>query len=195
MESFTDTLVDLIMTKEKPRLTNIMQYIAKNVQKDLIGVTRAVIDAYYQDYNPEYYIRTDDYKAQHLHPINKKNGQFRPKNRTEWNRSKDKSLRSAIQALTEGDQPAMGICRPLDGIFGYQAGVLFDPNKFKSTMHHEHKGFTEWDITENFLFGQHGNGEAIHFTEPHADIVLRNYIDSYKTKFDRHYNDACRKFM
>ena len=33
------------------------------------------------------------------------------------------------------------------------------------------KGFSEWDIVENFLFGQHGNGDAIHFTTPHLFIL------------------------
>ena len=61
-------------------------------------------------------------------------------------------------------------------------------------MRHEHKGFTEWDIVENFLFGQHGNGEEIHFTENYADIELRNYLNSYKPKFDKHYHNALKKF-
>lgn len=197
MKSFADVVADTIISQELPRLDKIMQYIAKKAQGDVIGVTYAVIDAYYQDYMPParaYYIRTDEYKANHSHPKSKKSGQFRNKTKTEWSRSNDVSLISAIKALGDSGQPAIGICRPLDGRWGYQAGVVFDPDYFEIAMHHENKGFSEWDIVENFLFGQHGNGEAIHFTTPHADIVLRNYINSYKAKFDKHYNDACKKF-
>lgn len=197
MKDFASTFADLIISKEKTRLNDIMQYVANQIQRDVIDVTYATLDAYYQDYMPPdraYYIRTDEYKAKHNRPKDKKSGQFKRKNKTEWSRSSDKSLMSAIKTLGESGQPAIGVCRPLDGMFGYQAGVVFDPDYFERAMHHENKGFTEWDIVENFLFGQHGNGEAIHFTEPHADMILREYINSYKTKFDKHYNDAFKKF-
>lgn len=196
MKSFADLIADKIISNELPRLEKIMQYTAQKIQGDVIGVTYAVIDAYYQDYMPPeraYYIRTDEYRANNNHPKDKKSGQFRRKNKTEWSRSNDVSLMSAIKALGESGQPAIGVCRPLDGRLGYQAGVIFDPSYFNQAMHHENKGFSEWDIVENFLFGQHGNGDAIHFTTPHADMVLRNYLNSYKSKFDKHYNDACRK--
>ena len=197
MKSFVDALADLIISNETPRLEKIMQEVAQKIQGDMVGLTYSIIDAYYQDYMPPdraYYIRTDEYKAQHNHPKDKKSGQFKRKNKSEWSRSKDKSLISAVKALGDSGQPAIGVCRPLDGISGWQAGVIFDPDYFEKAMYHENKGFTEWDIVENFIFGQHGNGAAIHFTEPHADIILRNYINSYKTKFDKYYNDACKKF-
>ncbi len=194
MKSFTDALTNIIMENEIPRLDKIMQEVAQKIQMDMVNVTYGLIDAYYQDYKPDYYIRTDNYKAKYGHPKDKKSGQFRKKNKEEWKRASDISLASAIKALGESGQPAIGVCRPIDGMWGYQAGVIFDPNYFNKAMYHEQKGFTEWDIVENFLFGQHGNGKAIHFTEPHADIVLKGYIDSYKTQFDKHYNDACKKF-
>lgn len=197
MKDFVDTLTKVILANERPRLDNIMRYVSGKIQEDMVALTYSVIDAYYQDYMPPdraYYIRTEEYKAKHDHPKNNK-GQFRHKSKTEWSRSKDRSLMSAIKALDDSGQPAIGVNRPLDGAFGYQAGVIFDPDYFSKAMHHEHKGFTEWDITENFLFGQHGNGGAIYFTEPHADIVLRDYLDAYKPKFDKHYSDACRQFM
>lgn len=197
MKDFVDTLTDVIIKNEKPRLDSIMQYVSGKIQEDMVALTYSVIDRYYIDYMPperKYYIRTEEYKTKHNHPKNAK-GQFRRKSKTEWSRSKDKSLMSAIQALDASGQPAIGVNRPLDGVFGYQAGVIFDPDYFNQAMHHEHKGFTEWDITENFLFGQHGNGGAIYFTEPHADTVLRDYINAYDSKFDRHYKDACKKFM
>ena len=197
MKDFTDIIADNIISQELPKIEKIMQYVAGKIQGDLIGVTYAVIDAYYQDYTPPeraYYIRTDEYKANNNHPKNKKNGQFRKKNKSEWSRSNDISLMSAMKTLGESGQPAIGICRPLDGRFGYQAGVVFDSNYFNNIMHHENKGFREWDIVENFIFGQHGNGKVIYFTEPHADIVLRDYLNSYRPRFDKHYNDACKKF-
>lgn len=195
MKDFANTLIDLIIENEMPRLNKVMRYVAGKIQEDFIGVTYRLIDAYYADYMPPeraYYIRTDEYKSKHNNQRNKK-GQFRQKkSKAEYDRGRDKSLMSAIKALDASGEPAIGVCRPIEGTNGYQAGVVFDPDYFNKNMQHTYKGFTEWDITENFLFGQHGNGEAIHFTEPHADIVLRDYLNSYKTRFDKHYNDALK---
>lgn len=197
MKDFADALADLIIGIEMPKLDSIMKEVAEKIQGDVVGVTYHLIDAYYADYMPPeraYYIRTEEYKARHNNQRNKK-GQFRQKkSKAEYDRGRDRSLATAIKALSASGQPAIGVCRPIDGAIGYQAGVLFDPGYFKNNMQHTYKGFTEWDIAENFLFGQHGNGEAIYFTEPHADKVLRDYINSYKPRFDRHYNNACKKF-
>lgn len=194
MRAFTDDLVTLIGQKEAERLDNIMYEVAQKIQGDVVAVTYNVIDAFYQDYTREdgrKYIRTDEYKHPHG-----KGGKFRYKKRKEWgsSRNKDVSLRSAIKRMENGE-PAIGVCRPLDGIYGYQAGVIFDEERVASKMKHSVKGenFTEWDIVEDFLWGVHGN-EAVYTTTPSAGWALYEYINSYKPRFDKHYRNAIKKF-
>ena len=62
MKNFANTLADIIVENETPRLDNIMQEVSKKIQGDVVAVTYNVIDFFYQDYKPQYYIRTDDYK-------------------------------------------------------------------------------------------------------------------------------------
>jgi hypothetical protein len=193
MKHFADHWVDLIIEEESPRLDAIMRDIAGHIQEDVIAVTYSVIDDFYADYTKEdgrKYIRTDEVK----HPRGKGN-RFRAKTKSEWGsrRSKDVSLRSAIQRMENGE-PAIGVCRPLDGVFGYQAGVIFDEEKLASQMKHSVKGenFTEWDIVQNFLWGVHGN-EDVYTTIPSASVVLNDYINNYKSQFDKHYRNACKK--
>jgi len=192
MKDFTDGLMTLISQNEAKRLDNVMYDVAQKIQGDLVAVTYNVIDAFYEDYTRDQgrtYIRTDEYK----HPRGK-NGKFRYKNRSEWKRSNDVSLRSAIKSMESG-VPAIGVCRPIDSRFGYQAGVIFDEEQLSKKMRHSVKGnnFTEWDIVEDFLWGVHGN-EAVYTTTPSAGYVLYNYVNSYKTRFDKHYKDAIKKF-
>lgn len=198
MKNFVNTLTDLIVENERERLGNIMYDVAKKIQDDVIEVTYNVIDAFYQDYtraDGRVYIRTDEYKAKHNGQRDKK-GQFRKKkSKMEFTRGSDVSLMSAIKNMEASGQPSIGVCRPLDGAFGYQAGVVFDESYFTKKMKHSVKGdgFTEWDIVEDFLWGVHGN-EAVYTTTPSAGWALYNYINSYKTRFDKHYKNACKKF-
>ena len=193
MRSFANDLETLIGKKESERLDNIMYDVAKKIQGDVVAVTYSVIDVFYEDYSRSEgrkYIRTDEYK----HPRGK-GGKFRYKNKKEWgsSRANDISLRSAIKRMESGT-PAIGVCRPLDGLYGYQAGVIFDEESVANHMKHSVKGdgFTEWDIVEDFLWGVHGN-ETVYTTTPSAGSVLYDYINSYKTKFDKHYKNACKK--
>jgi hypothetical protein len=194
MRASIDDLSTLIGKQEAGRLDNIMYEIAQKIQGDVVGVTYNVIDAYYEDYTKEKgrkYIRTDEYKHPHG-----KGGRFRNKSDKERgsSRRKDISLRSAIKRI-ENNEPAIGVCRPLDKGYGYQAGVVFDEEKVANHMKHSVKGdsFTEWDILENFIFGVHGD-ESVYMTTPLAGDVLYKYIHSYKHRFDRHYNNSCRKY-
>ena len=197
MEGFAKNLADFIIERETPRLNNIMREVAEKIQGDMVAVTYSVIDAFYADYRPEVYIRTDEYKAKHNNQKNKK-GQFRQKKSDmEYKRGRDVSLASAIKTMEASNQPAIGVCRPIDGTnwsAGAIAGVVFDESYFAKRMKHSVKGdnFTEWDIVEDFLWGVHGN-EAVATTDPSAGLVLYEYIDSYKPRFDKHYNDACKK--
>lgn len=196
MKSFVNDLVDLITENEKDRLNNIMYDVAQKIQGDVIAVTYNVIDAFYEDYTIDkgrVYIRTDEYK--HPHGTD---GKFRRKTNVERgsSRNNDVSLMTAIKRMENGE-PAIGVCRPLDGYFGYQAGVIFDEETIANKMRHSSvngKNFTEWDIVEDFLWGVHGN-EAVYTTTPSAGWALCEYINSYKTRFDKHYNDALKKFI
>ena len=194
MKDFTNELVNLIIQNETPRLNNIMQDVSKNIQKDTIQKTKDVVDKFYQDYTSEQgrvYIRVDEYRTTPSKRRNK-NG-----NRLVRKRDRNVSLRSAIlNGVMSENEGAVGICRPLDGILGWEAGVLFDEGYFQSHMKHSDKGknFTEWDIVEDFLWGVHGN-ESIYTTDPSAGYELYEFIETYKSKFDKHYNNACKKFM
>jgi hypothetical protein len=197
MKGFTDELITLIGQKETKRLDNIMYEVAQKIQGDVIAVTYNVIDAFYQDYTQadgRIYIRTDEYKAKHNGKKNKK-GQFKSKNKTEFLRGRDVSLMTAIKNMESSGQPSIGVCRPLDGGFGYQAGVIFDEGYFTKKMQHSIKGdnFTEWDIVEDFLWGVHG-ADGVYNTTPSAGWALHDYINSYKPRFDKHYKNALKKF-
>lgn len=192
MKDFANTLIDVITSNEAERLDNIMYEVAKNIQNDMVSTTSNVIDAFYQDYTKadgRKYIRTDEYKHPHL-----KSGKFRRKTKKAWRsaKRKDVSLMSAVKK-EQNNEPAIGVCRPLDGMFGYQAGVQFDEGYFNSAMRHSVKGFEEWDIVEYFLWGVHGN-ESVYTTTPSAGWVLYEYLQSYKPTFDKHYKNACKKF-
>ena len=193
MKDFTDDLVTLIGQQEAERLDNIMYDVAQKIQGDVVAVTYNVIDAFYEDYTREMgrqYIRTDEYKHPHG-----KGGRFRYKNKNEWGslRNDDISLRSALKRMENGE-PAIGVCRPLDSMYGYQAGVIFDEEVLSKTMRHSIKGdnFTEWDIVEDFLWGVHG-ADGVHNTTPSAGWALYDYINSYKPRFDKHDKNAIKK--
>lgn len=194
MRDFIDELETLIGKRETKRLDNIMYEVAQKIQGDVVAVTYNVIDAFYEDYtreNGRKYIRTDEYKHPHG-----KGGKFRYKKKSEWGslRNDDVSLRSAVKKMENGE-PAIGVCRPLDSMYGYQAGVIFNEEELSKTMRHSVKGdgFTEWDIVEDFLWGVHGN-ESVYTTTPSAGWALYDYINSYKPRFDKHYKNAIKKF-
>lgn len=205
MIDFANALADFILARETPKLDNIMAEVANKIQNDVVEVTYSVIDAFYQDYKPKdgrVYIRTDE-----LHN-KRRNDKFRKKSQKETlkkrSRRNDVSLKTAlkakgkdqlgpkVEALSEGSQPAIGVCQKVGTLY-YQAGVLFDEDKISKRMKHTIKGFDEWDIVEDFLWGVHGN-EGIFTTEPSAGWVLYEYINSYKPRFDQHYKAACKKF-
>lgn len=207
MKNFANTLADIIMQRETPRLQDIMQDVSKEIQKDFVEMTYSVLDAFYQDYMPpdRTYIRVDEYHARHKMDkygrmrdkkgrIVKKLNARESQSNTERRRASDRSLMTAVRAMNASGQPAIGVCRPIDGFFGYQAGVIFD-EEIASRMKHSVKGdnFTEWDIVEDFLWGVHGN-ESVYTTTPSAGYVLYEYVNSYKPRFDMHYKNALRKY-
>ena len=194
MKNFSDIMADLIIQNETPKINNIMYEVSKKIQNDVIQKTKEVVDKFYQDYTKEngrIYIRVDEYRSAHSKRNNKKWGRLVRK------RDRNVSLKSAInRGFTRDDEGAVGVCRPLNNVFGWEAGVLFDQDYFQHNMRHSFKGknFTEWDIVEDFLWGVHGN-ESIYITEPTAGWELYRFIDEYKPSFDKHYKEACRKYM
>lgn len=196
MKDFANALADYIVERESSRLDSIMGEVAKNIQNDMVKVTYGVIDAFYQDYMPEdgrVYIRTDELSNRARDSKGKFKKKSKKTSKKNSKRSGDVSLQSALKALDEGNQPAIGVCKRMEGVLGYQAGVLFDEDKISKRMKHTIKGFDEWDIVEDFLWGVHGN-DNIFVTEPSAGWVLYEYINSYKPTFDKHYKAACKKF-
>lgn len=189
MSGFADEIVQTIISTEIPKIQNIIQEVAKNIQKDVVNKTYSVIDKFYQDYSPEVYIRIDDYKAKPSKRRDKKG------NRLVRKRDRNISLKSAVTKGMDSDQPAIGICEPLAEGLGWQAGVIFDEGYFQRNMRHSYKGknFTEWDIVEDFLWGVHGN-ESVATTDPSAGWELYEFINTYQSTFDKHYKDACKKF-
>lgn len=190
MENFANALVDLIIEREKPRLENIMRYVADKIQTDVINETRRLTDEYYTSWYPNVYVRTDDYISRHS--IDKsgrkhnKKGHLIARSKAEASRAGDVSLMKTMQALTAGSTPALGVCEPLGGVMGYQAGVLFDAGLFEGMMKHSVKGISEWSMVENFLAGKHGNAGQ----SASVSAALNNYIHSYQAMFHKHYNDA-----
>lgn len=193
MQGFHNTITNLIIQNETPRLNGIMQEVSKRIQNDFIEKTKEVVDKFYQDYTQadgRVYIRVDEYRAT---PSKRRDSKG---NRLVRKRDRNVSLRSAItNGLMRDDEGAVGVCRPLDGMLGWMSGVLFDESYFQSHMKHSYKGdgFTEWDIVEDFLWGVHGN-ESVYITDPSAGYELYEFINNYKPKFDKHYNDVCKKF-
>ena len=192
MKDFASALADKILANESHKIKEITREVAEKIQKDMVDKTYALIDMYYTDYRPEVYIRTDELTKQKRG----KGGKFKKKTTNERKRlaNGDVSLRTAIKALDESGQPAIGICKPLDDGWGYQAGVLFDEKYFYDKMQHSVHGpnFTEWDIALNFLWGIHGD-PSISVTTP-AGVELDKYINTYKQRFDEHYQAAYKKY-
>ena len=191
MEDFANALADIIIENESPKINKIMHEVAEKIQGDMVAVTYRLIDLYYADYRPEVYIRTDEL-SKHKQG---KGGKFAKKNKNERARSGDISLQTALKTLSGSEQPAIGVCKPLDGVWGYQAGVLFDEHYFYEKMKHSVHGpnFTEWDIALNFLWGIHGDA-SVHVTNAAAGVELDQYLNAYKQRFDKHYQTAYKKY-
>ena len=193
MRDFMNELANLIVQNETPKLNDIMQEVSKKIQRDVIQKTVDVVDKFYHDYtiaDGRVYVRVDEYRMTPSKRRDKKG------NRLVRKRDRNVSLRSAITKNWDSDQPAIGVCRPLNGILGWESGVLFDEGYFQGHMKHSDKGknFTEWDIVEDFLWGVHGN-EGVYTTDPSAGYELYQFIDTYQSRFDKHYKDACQKFI
>lgn len=87
---------------------------------------------------------------------------------------------------------------------GYVAGVKFDPSRMD---HGNLPQFREYDIWENFMYGQHGNEDYtapitrqqttrnVYFTNPYAKAVLDKYYSTYDRQIDKHFEDGLKRVM
>lgn len=204
MKDFVDELVNEILTQEIPKIDNIMAYIANKVQGDFVATTYALLDKYYADWRPKYYIRTDEYKKRqgidvHGRKHNKSGKMVSKTSEQEKKRMNDISLKTAMKSIVNG-QPAIGVAR---GSYktGYIAGVCFDESYFDGAMKHSihGRGFDEMDIVSNFLFSAdgtlgYGNIAGELSGRPSAATELDNKLQNYSYKIDKFYSDACKKF-
>jgi hypothetical protein len=192
MKDFIDALVEDIVKDTKDDINNKMQKLMQNIVEDLTTETVRLIDKYYQTYAPIRYVR--------LHPPRTLRSGKEPTGRS---RSKGPSL---YRAITRNPNEVLGYMDMMyqDGSPVYIVGLEFDEDDFKgNNMYHAHKGISEWDILEGFLYAGEGKakGDARSYpTVSHqdynydsADAELNMFINNYDTLFDQHFNKIFRK--
>lgn len=80
----------------------------------------------------------------------------------------------------------------------WEAGVKFDYTRMN---HGEMPQFREYDIWENFMYGQHGNEDYldsmrnIYFTRPYARMVLDKYYENYDSQMDKYFDEGLKLAM
>ena len=189
MKGFTDKLVDLIIKNESKNIDKIMDKVTKQISVDFAKVMFGLIDKYYDNYDPVSYVRIYGKRGKYLQNRKPKGGQV--------------SLHAAV---TRGGENNAKISFSGGSYYeGYVGGVQFNENEFKdNSMRHLHKGISEWDIVENFLFAGDGvnsdmeslKGDirsVIDYEYPSADLEMMRYMSSYGSKVDKYYNNALRK--
>lgn len=84
---------------------------------------------------------------------------------------------------------------------GWEAGVEFDYSRMD---HGDMPQFREYDIFENFMYGQHGNEDYtvpgsnkeimrnIYFTTPNARTVLDKYYQNYDAQMDKYFEEGLK---
>lgn len=191
MKKFTDALADLIIENEIPRIDNIMREVTEKISVDFAKEAFRLLDEYYDNYTPIRYVRVYGPKRK----LRTKSGTT-----TRKPRGGQVSLHAAITRGGENN-PAIGVS---GGSFkeGYFGGIAFDPNVLQGNgMRHIGKGsgFTEWNIVENFLFaGEGGYGDIrsyVGYSYPSADQEMWEFMNTYDTQLDMHYQNAFNKFV
>lgn len=187
MKDFTDQLVDLILKNEKPRLDKIMAYTTEQVSKDFAFVMMRLLDMYYDNYDPTSYVRVYGKRGKYMSGRKPVGGQL--------------SLHAAV-SRNDGSLEKFGLDKER-GDFAYVGGIEFDEANFKGDkMYHRKKGegFEEWDIVQNFLYAGDGVGKGDwrsvdeSYSAPSPNELMNNYMDNYGPMFDRHYQNALKKF-
>jgi hypothetical protein len=191
MKDFTDVLINTIIENEIPRIDKIMNEVTKKVSQDFAAETFRLLDEYYDNYTPIRYVRVYGNKRK-----------LRTKKGTTSRKPRPSQV-SLHAAITRGgeDDPAIGV---YGGSYsdGYIGGVVFDASYFQgNNMRHLGKGISEWNIVENFLFAGEGVGtgdwrsvSAADYDHHSADEAMNMFMDFYGPTFDRHYQNALKKF-
>ena len=185
MKDFTDQLVDLILENERDRIDKIMKYTTEQVSKDFALVMNRFLDMYYDDYDPTSYVRVYGKKGKYMSGRTPKGGQT--------------SLHAAVSREDGSLERSGGTLQP-SGQVSYVGGIEFDESNFKNgKMKHFKRGIEEWDIVQNFLYAGEGVGKGdwrseIEYNIPSANDMMNDYMDMYGPMFDKHYNDALKKF-
>ena len=198
-KSIFDELYNIILDNEMPKIDKIMAHMANEIQKDFVNETYRLLDIYYQDYTPRYYIRTDVLKSgfSESNRLRGKSGRFIHASETTLKRRSDTSLWEAMQ-----NPGSFGVARRMEAGHGYIGGVIFDEDDFQINMKHSTitpgSVFEEFDVLNNFLLSddasQKGNLAAKYRHFPSAHSQLKLYEKSYYGKLDKLYEDACRQF-
>ena len=197
MKDFTDELVNLVIQNETSRINDIMKEVTKKISIDFTKEVFKLVDAYYEDYVPIRYVRVYGGKRK----LKTKSGSTKMKSR-----GGQVSLHAAI--TRGGEENALIGFSGGDYYNGYVGGVVFDEGKFKGNgMRHIGKGkdFSEWNIVENFLFAGDGvsadmeplKGDIrsyIDYNSPSADSAMMEFMSMYDTQFNKHYENAKKKF-
>lgn len=197
MKDFIDTLADTIIARERPRLDKIMKEVTDKIRDDFADVTMLLLDRYYDDYTPLYYVRI--YEPKRKRPRKRPNA--KPRKGTA-------SLYGAVQkGLETSDKVAVS-----GGSYetGYVGGVSFNPDYFaRYNMKHYNKGagFKDWNIIENFIYAGEGvadygdalvgdwrsTGQYDGVESPSFDLMMDAFMSGYGSTIDKYYNDALRK--
>jgi hypothetical protein len=188
MKNFTDQLVDMIIENERSRLDKIMQYTTEQISKDFAFVMMRLLDMYYDNYDPTSYVR-----------IYGKRGKYMSGRRPKVTHG---SLHAAVSRDDGRLERSGGTLKLGEDQASYVGGIEFDENNFKnsSDIYHRKKGIEEWNIVENFLYAGDGVGKGDwrsvdeNYSAPSPDELMNSYMDNYGSMFDRHYNNALKKF-
>lgn len=186
MKDFTDQLVDLILENERTRIDKIMKYTTEQVSKDFALVMNRFLDMYYDDYDPTSYVRVYGKRGKYMNGQKPKGGQI--------------SLHAAVSRNDGSLERSGGTLKIGSKEPSYVGGIEFDESNFKrNKMKHLGKGISEWDIIQNFLYAGEGVGKGdwravTDYDVPSPDQLMGDYMDKYGPMFDRHYQDALKKF-
>lgn len=183
MDKLIDALAKDISSSARKNIDDGMDKLMPLIVQDLTTKTVELIDLYYQTYAPIRYVR--------LHkPKTLRSGKI-PKRKSP---SKGPSLHTAI---TKNPNEVLGYMDKMYDDGKYFVGLEFNEEDFKgNNMYHAHKGHSEWDIVEGFLYAGEGKakGDARSYpTVSHQDynydsasVELERYINDYDTLFDMH---------
>lgn len=187
MKDFTDQLVDLILKNETSRIDKIMKYTTEQVSKDFAFVMMRFLDMYYDNYDPTSYVRIHGKRGKYMSGRSPVGGQL--------------SLHAAVSRDNGKLERSGGTFKLGDDQVSYVGGIEFDEVNFKGDkMYHRKKGIEEWDIVQNFLYAGDGVGKGDwrsvdeSYSAPSPNELMNDYMDNYGPMFDRHYQNALKKF-